>query len=150
MESGIELSFDVTEQERQAILQPLRDYNISHCGKNPFETFGLLLRDPVSQEVVGGLYGQISYGWMFIELLSVPESMRTQGTGSHLMRSADALAREKGCAGIWLDTFSFQAQPFYERLGFTVFGVQENFPPGYRCVYLRKAFDGPAMAMAAE
>ncbi|WP_222596855.1 hypothetical protein, partial [Streptococcus pneumoniae] len=76
MDVAMELSFEVTEQERQAILQPLRTYNISQCGENPFETFGLLLRDPVSQEVVGGLYGKISYGWMFIELLSVPESMR--------------------------------------------------------------------------
>ena len=36
MESAIELSFEVTEQERQAILQPLREYNISQCGENPF------------------------------------------------------------------------------------------------------------------
>ncbi|WP_421523408.1 hypothetical protein [Pseudomonas yamanorum] len=49
MESAIELSFEVTEQERQAILQPLREYNISQCGENPFETFGLLLRDPATQ-----------------------------------------------------------------------------------------------------
>ncbi|MGH8409425.1 MAG: GNAT family N-acetyltransferase, partial [Pseudomonas sp.] len=82
MDVAMELSFEVTEKERQAILQPLRAYNISQCGENPFETFGLLLRDPASQEVVGGLYGKISYGWMFIELLSVPESMRTHGMGS--------------------------------------------------------------------
>ena len=34
----------------------------------------------------------------------------------------------------------------------TVFGVQENFPPGYRCVYLRKAFEAGyrTEALAAE
>jgi hypothetical protein len=40
-----------------------------------------------------------------------------------------------------VDTFSFQAQPFYESLGFAVFGVQPNFPPGHRCLFLRKPFD---------
>ena len=49
---------------------------------------------------------------------------------------------KSGCAGMQVDTFGFQAQPFYERMGFTVFGVQPNFPPGHRCVYLRKQFDG--------
>ena len=79
-----------------------------------------------------------------------PASLRGRGLGSALVRTAEAEARTIGCVGMQVDTFSFQAQPFYERLGFTVFGVQENFPPGYRCVYLRKAFDGQAMAMAAE
>ena len=50
--------------------------------------------------------------------------------------------RRRGCAGMQVDTFDFQAQPFYERMGFIVFGVQPNFPPGHRCVYLRKQFDG--------
>ncbi|NIL19793.1 GCN5 family acetyltransferase [Pseudomonas sp. ATCC PTA-122608] len=138
MESGIELSFDITEQERQAILQPLRAYNISQCGENPFETFGLLLRDPASQEVVGGLYGKISYGWMFVELLSVPESMRTQGMGSRLMHAAEELAREKGCAGIWLDTFSFQAPGFYRKLGFSEFGHIAEYPPGHKRHFFEK------------
>ena len=83
-------------------------------------------------------------------MLFVPASLRGRGLGSALVRTAEAEARTIGCVGMQVDTFSFQAQPFYERLGFTVFGVQENFPPGYRCVYLRKAFDGQAMAMAAE
>ena len=130
MDVAMELSFEVTEKERQAILQPLRAYNISQCGENPFETFGLLLRDPASQEVVGGLYGKISYGWMFIELLSVPESMRTQGMGSRLMRAAEELAREKGCAGIWLDTFSFQAPRLYASLGYQTHHTIEGFGAG--------------------
>ena len=84
----MEVSFNVSEQEREAILQPLRAYNLSVTGEMPFETVGILLRDPDSQEVVGGLYGKISYGWLFVELLSVPDQMRAQGTGARLMRTA--------------------------------------------------------------
>ena len=88
--------------------------------------------------MVGGLYGKISYGWMFIELLSVPESMRTQGMGSRLMLAAEELAREKGCAGIWLDTFSFQAPGFYRKLGFSEFGHIAEYPPGHTRHFFQK------------
>ncbi|PON19260.1 GNAT family N-acetyltransferase [Candidatus Entotheonella serta] len=128
MEQLMEVSFDVTAQEREAILKPLRAYNLSHTGDMAFETVGILLRDPVTEEVVGGLYGKISYGWLFIELLSVPDQLRTQGTGSRLMRAAEELARQHGCTGIWLDTFSFQAPGFYRKLGFTEFGHIADYP----------------------
>lgn len=132
MKLAMEVSFDVTAQEREAILKPLRAYNLSHTGEMAFETVGILLRDPTSQEVVGGLYGKISYGWLFVELLSVPHSMRTQGTGTRLMGAAEELARERGCAGIWLDTFSFQAPDFYRKLGFSEFGHIADYPPGHQ------------------
>ncbi|TLG90681.1 GNAT family N-acetyltransferase [Pseudomonas edaphica] len=138
MELAMEVSFDVTAQEREAILKPLRAFNRSHTGQMPSETVGILLRDPASQEVVGGLYGEISFGWLFIELLSIPDQMRTQGTGTRLMRAAEDLARERGCEGIWLDTFSFQAPAFYRKQGFTEFGHIADFPPGHKRHFFHK------------
>ena len=138
MELAMEVSFDVTTQEREAILKPLRAFNRSHTGQMPSETVGILLRDPASQEVVGGLYGEISFGWLFIELLSIPDQMRTQGTGTRLMRAAEDLARERGCEGIWLDTFSFQAPGFYRKQGFTEFGHIADFPPGHKRHFFHK------------
>lgn len=138
MEQLMEVSFDVTAQEREAILKPLRAYNLSHTGDMAFETVGILLRDPVTEEVIGGLYGKISYGWLFIELLSVPDQLRTQGTGSRLMRTAEDLARQRGCTGIWLDTFSFQAPGFYRKLGFTEFGHIADYPPGHQRHFFQK------------
>lgn len=138
MALAMEVSFEVTAQEREAILTPLRAYNRSHTGKMPSETVGILLRDPASQEVVGGLYGEISFGWLFIELLSIPDQMRTQGTGTRLMRAAEDLARERGCEGIWLDTFSFQAPGFYRKQGFTEFGHIADFPPGHKRHFFHK------------
>lgn len=138
MELAMEVSIDVTAQEREAILKPLRAFNRSHTGQMPSETVGILLRDPASQEVVGGLYGEISFGWLFIELLSIPDQMRTQGTGTRLMRAAEDLARERGCEGIWLDTFSFQAPGFYRKQGFTEFGHIADFPPGHKRHFFHK------------
>ncbi len=134
----MEVSFNVSAQEREAILKPLRAYNLSHAGDMAFETVGVLLRDPETQEVVGGLYAKISYGWMFIELLSIPDSMRAQGTGTRLMQAAEEVARHKGCAGIWLDTFSFQAPGFYRKLGFSEFGHIADYPPGHQRHFFQK------------
>ncbi|MBT0626037.1 GNAT family N-acetyltransferase [Pseudomonas fluorescens] len=138
MEVAMEVSFDVTAQEREAILKPLRAYNLVHTGNMAFETVGILLRDPATQDVVGGLYGKISYGWLFIELLSIPDQMRTQGTGSRLMRAAEDLARERQCVGIWLDTFSFQAPGFYRKLGFSEFGHIADYPAGHQRHFFQK------------
>ena len=134
----LEVSFNVSEQEREAILKPLRAYNLSHTGEMPFETVGILLRDPATQAVVGGLYGKISYGWMFIELLSIPDSLRTQGAGTRLMHAAEELARQRACVGIWLDTFSFQAPGFYRKLGFSEFGHITDYPPGHQRHFFEK------------
>ena len=56
-----------------------------------------------------------------------------------MMKLAEEEAIRRGCVGAWLDTHSFQARPFYEKLGYTVFGVLENFPPGHTRYYLRKS-----------
>jgi hypothetical protein len=39
---------------------------------------------------------------------------------------------------VHLDTMSFQALPFYQKQGYTVFGILEDLPEGHRRYYLRK------------
>ncbi len=91
--------------------------------------------------VVGGFWGRTLFQWLQVEMLFVPEPLRGLGVGSALMASAEAHARARGCRGAHVDTFSFQAAPFYRKLGFTVFGVLEDFPPGHRRIYFRKCFE---------
>ncbi|MDD1015732.1 GNAT family N-acetyltransferase [Pseudomonas rubra] len=138
MTAHIEFTCSPSEQQREAILKPLRAHNISQAGEPQLQTFAWSLRDPHSGEASGGLYGKISSGWMFIELLAVPESLRGHGLGRDLMALAEARAREAGCLGIWLDTFSFQAPAFYRKLGFTVFGELADYPPGHTRYFMRK------------
>lgn len=106
--------------------------------------FALLLPDD-SGAVIGGLWGHTAYSWLAIDMLVVPEPLRRQGIGSELVRAAEVIARERGCVGMQVASFDFQAPQFYQRLGFRVFGVQQNHPPGHRHVYLSKRLDsGPA------
>ena len=87
----------------------------------------------------GGLSGNISYGWLFIDTLWVAEEARSQGQGRGLMLAAEEEAESRGCHRAWLDTFSFQARAFYEKLGYAVFGELEDYPPGHRRFFMRKA-----------
>ena len=141
MNLHIELSQNPTEEQRQAILQPLIAYNDAQTGGSKSEPFALMVRDE-HDAILGGLYGRVIFQWMYIELLSVPEQGRGQGVGSELMTMAESMAREKNCLGIWLDTFSFQAPEFYKKLGFSQFGEIVDYPPGHRRHYFQKRLMG--------
>lgn len=91
--------------------------------------------------VAGGLWGCTVFEWLHVQMLFVPEKLRRLGVGSALMAAAEAAARERGCRGAYVDTFSFQAAPFYRKLGFTLFGVLEDYPPGHQQLYFRKFLD---------
>lgn len=97
-------------------------------------------------KVTGGFWGATMFEWLHVGLLFVPESLRGQGVGSALMQAAEAEAQKRGCRGAYVDTFSFQAGPFYEKLGYTLFGTLEDYPPGHSQLYLRKRFETAAVA----
>jgi predicted N-acetyltransferase YhbS len=40
---------------------------------------------------------------------------------------------------MWLDTYNFQARPFYERFGFEVFGQFDGPSPIYPRFFMKKA-----------
>ena len=59
------------------------------------------------------------------------------------MNIAEAEARRRGLVGVWLDTFTFQAPGFYQRLGFVECGRITGYPPGHDRIFYVKRF-GPA------
>jgi GNAT superfamily N-acetyltransferase len=124
--------------ERQALVDLLISYNASRVGETPFRQLALLLREPKQVEIVGGLYAYLLYDWLSIELLIVPEQYRGHGFGTELMRRAETYAANAGCVGIWLNTFSFQARGFYEKLGYEVFAALDEHPRGSQRFFLRK------------
>lgn len=138
MQPVIDVTSTPDPAERDAVMAPLAAYNESKTGPSSYQLLAIFLRDPDDRRIIGGLWGRSFYDWLFIELLVIPETLRGQGLGSDLMRRAEAIARERGCTGIWLDTFEFQARPFYEKLGFSVFGQIEDYPRGSSRYFLKK------------
>lgn len=123
--------------DREAILAPLRAHNVAHAGEPMARPVAILLIDEDGNRV-GGLWGRCSYRWLFVEYLAVPEAYRGLDHGTALMQRAETIARAEGCVGVWLDTFSFQARGFYEKLGFTLCGQIDDFPPGHQRFFLQK------------
>ncbi len=126
---------------RDVIVGGLIAYNEARAGPRGWRPLAVLLQD--GEAVVGGLWGGTAYGWLFTELLFVPEALRGQGLGAELLARAEAEARARGCIGAWLDTFAFQARGFYERLGYAVFGLIDDYPPGSARFFLSKRFSAP-------
>lgn len=137
MNLRIELSQNPNEEQRNAILAPLRAHNAAKAGPSTLEPIALLVRDE-HDAILGGLYGHTFYRWLFIELLAVPEQGRGQGIGSKLMQMAEEFAREKDCVGIWLDTFSFQAPEFYRKVGYSECGEILDYPLGHKRHFFQK------------
>ena len=93
-----------------------------------------------SGALVGGLNGVTHWRWLYVRHLFVTEGGRGAGLGRRLLAEAEAMARRRGCVGIYLDTFDAGAAAFYERCGFARHGVIEDFPPGFARTYLSKKF----------
>ncbi|WP_336492066.1 GNAT family N-acetyltransferase [Methylobacterium nigriterrae] len=126
-----------SEADRDAIIAPLRAYNIAHAGDPRIRPVAILLTDEHGTHI-GGLWGKCVYDWLFVELLAVPEEYRGGSYGKTLMSEAEGIARANGCTGVWLDTYEFQARGFYEKLGFEVFGMLEDHPIGQKRFFLHK------------
>lgn len=128
-----------TPEMRKAIVDPLVAFNHSRIGKpETYRPLAILLSHQESDEVVGGLHGLTAFSYLWIDLLFVPESMRGAGIGRKLITAAEVEAARRGCHAASLDTFSFQARGFYERLGYAVFGILDDCPPGHRRFYMTK------------
>jgi ribosomal protein S18 acetylase RimI-like enzyme len=124
---------------RDAILAPLAAFNTAQTGDaRPWHPLAILISDPATNQIIGGLWGGSMFAQLFIELLVIPEALRRHGLGRQLMAQAEAEAIARGCAGIWLDTFSFQAPGFYQKLGYEIFGEIPDYPPGHSRYFLRK------------
>ena len=123
--------------ERDAILAPLVAFNDAAVGPTERHPIAILIRAD-DGAIVGGLWGMVSYRWLFVQYLVVPASMRGHGHGRALMLAAESEAKRLDCVGLWLDTFSFQARGFYEKLGYGCFGRIDDYPPGEARFFLSK------------
>ncbi len=101
-----------------------------------YEEFAVPLKNEAG-EVKGGIYAMAWAGSLFIKWFWIDEASRRRGFGRRLMAAAEEEGRRRGCTVVWLDTFEFQARPFYEKLGYKVFGTLD-YPAGFKRFYMQK------------
>jgi GNAT superfamily N-acetyltransferase len=115
----------------------VHDYNTAITGWHDFRPIILVLRDRAGH-VQGGLAAYVWGGWLQIEYVWISEPYRRQGWGSSLIETAEATGWSAGARHAYVETFSFQARPFYERHGYRVVGELTDFPPNESYYLMRK------------
>jgi RimJ/RimL family protein N-acetyltransferase len=138
----------VTPEERAAVIGGLVGYNDSQVGYERYRGLHVLARS--EGEIVGGLLGFTHWNWLFISHLWLADASRGFGMGRRMIETAEREAARRGCRHAHCDTFDFQALPFYERLGFEIFGRLDDYPPGHTRFYLRKRNLPPARIVVVE
>ena len=137
----MDVAFSVTEapnaNDLEAIAQGLNQHSLPTTGDPGFLPIAVFAREP-SGALIGGAVGKINWNWLDVSLLWVANETRGSGLGSSLMRRLEEEAVTRGCSNAHLDTFSYQAKPFYEKLGYSEFARLEDYPPGHVRFFLRK------------
>lgn len=124
--------------EVEFIHDGLRRYN-QQFAEPRYSPLYVFLRNS-DRALVGGLLGDVYWGWLSINIVWIDEPYRGQGYGERMIGMAEDEARRRGCRHVQLDTLSFQARPFYEKLGYRVYGTLDDFPAGsgHRRYYMTK------------
>ncbi|EAS40756.1 N-acetyltransferase [Photobacterium profundum] len=87
---------------------------------------------------VAGITAEFFGSWLLINFLWVDKTIRGRGTGSELMAKLESYAMSQGCHSSMVDTFSFQAKPFYDKLGYECQMTLDNYPTSHSRYFFTK------------
>ena len=135
------MRFEVTdaprEQDEAFVIAQTRAYN-ARFAETDVRRLCVFARDD-EDAIIGGLTGRTYWRYLDIAFLWVDEKHRGRGIATQLMNAAESEALNRGCGHVFLDTLSFQALGFYQKLGYTEFGRLAGFSGKYDRYWLRKA-----------
>jgi GNAT superfamily N-acetyltransferase len=126
MPSKLRIAIEPTPHDEQAKIlgTGLDVYNREQAGDYGDSEFVIGVRDE-KNVMLGGVLADIYWDAMFLKYVWLDKSLRRQGIGRTLIGACEDEGRRRGCTMAHLDTFSFQARGFYEKLGYSVFGTLE-------------------------
>ena len=132
----IEITDTPYKEDEAFVIAQTRKYNSSFTD-NDHKSLCVFARDQEGH-MVGGLTGRTYWQYLDIAFLWVDERYRGNGCATELMKAAEDEARARGCNRVFLDTLSFQALGFYQKLGYVEFGRLFGFSGKYERHYLHK------------
>jgi len=126
------------DAECAVITDGLRAYNEAQAGYSDSRALAVLVSDPDTKKVVGGLFGRTSLGLLRVDRFFLPEDLRRNRLGSRILAMAEEEGRRRGCTRAVLSTLHFQAPGFYQKQGWEVAARIECEPPGHTRFYMTK------------
>ena len=129
---------DVKQNDIEEIHEMLKTYNRRNREASEKIPLGVFYEDKSGRKLAG-LTGETFGNWLCINYLFVDDNLRKQGIGTKIVLSAEDEARKRNCKYVFVDTFSFQAPKFYEKLGYKeVFSLNEYPYTEKRHYYIKK------------
>ena len=137
-ETSITLTDAPNDHERAVIMDGLRAYNEAQVGGSDGSPLAILVRNPETRKIVGGLLGRTYLGLLTVERFFLPEDLRRSRLGSRILNMAENEGRRRGCTRAVLSTLHFQAPGFYLKQGWEVAARIDCAPPGHSRFYMIK------------
>ncbi|WP_220759081.1 MULTISPECIES: GNAT family N-acetyltransferase [unclassified Shewanella] len=142
------MNIDVIHEEApsvfDALVEGVRQHNFAHMGVETSKPLSVVAHDSSdssgSGKLIGGVAGRTIYDNFLINVLWVDESVRGTGLGRELMQLAEIEAKSRGCTMAQVDTLSFQAPVFYQKLGFEIIGTVPSTAKSPERYFLLKRF----------
>ena len=135
----IRIETDPAPQDVQFLDDQINAFNIAQTRIQDGQLLACFVRDDAHQ-IVAGIYGWTWGGCCEIRYLWVQRELRGLGYGSRLLLAAEQEAKARGCKQMVLDTHSFQAPQFYQKFGYEIVGIVEDYPQHEQKIYLKKRF----------
>jgi GNAT superfamily N-acetyltransferase len=133
----LDLSIDETSETFDALLQAMKAFNRKVAGISPAQKFNVALRNEEGC-ILGGVAATLSSDAMYLDIVWADEQVRGQGQGRTMMEAIEAEGRRRGARYAWLYTMSFQARPFYEKLGYICMGEMPYMGEKHRQYFMWK------------
>ncbi|WP_080844837.1 GNAT family N-acetyltransferase [Cytobacillus gottheilii] len=136
----LHISKESKREDKQYVDEALYKFNLEHFPKDlggRYEEINLFLKDD-NGKVYGGILAAVCWNWLEIYTFILDEDIRYSGYGTTLLTEVEAIALDKKCDFIKVDTLSFQALDFYQKNGYEVFGSIDQVGREFVHYYLKK------------
>lgn len=116
----VKLEEDETGEAFRGLIEGIKTFNRKAVPDMKSKSLTVVIRDEHGA-LHGGVVGRIAADSMYVEVVWNDDVVRGTGMGRKAMLMLEDEARKHGATESWLYTMSFQAKPFYEKLGYSQF-----------------------------
>jgi GNAT superfamily N-acetyltransferase len=135
--NAVTIDYDDSADTAKAIRDGLTEFN--HKAVNFPEPIpvNVAVRDG-DGALRGGIVARVALDTVYIDIVWIDDALRGGGHGRIMMERVEEKARALGAKLAWLYTLSWQARPFYEKLGYRVFGEMPFADGAHQRYFMRK------------
>jgi len=138
----LEVTATPSQADEEFVIAGTRSYNRAFA-ESDGQSLCVFARDEEGT-IIGGVIARTYWQYLEVKFLWVHEHHRKEGLGSKVMHAAETEALRRGCTGAFLDTLSFQARGFYEKLGYAEFGRLPSFSGKHERHFMQKSLRAAA------